>query len=68
MTSKRPYRDPLGEEDVRQEFLRCRGQQFDPMMVVKLLSADFWAKIFPPRTEARTTLTLLPSQKRRKKA
>lgn len=68
MTSKRPYRDPLGEEDVRQEFLRCRGQQFDPAMVDKLLSADFWAKIFPPRGDSRTSLTLLPSQKRRRKA
>jgi HD-GYP domain-containing protein (c-di-GMP phosphodiesterase class II) len=68
MTSKRPYRDPLGEEDVRQEFLRCRGQQFDPAMVNKLLSADFWGRIFPPRGDPRATLTLLPSQKRRKKA
>jgi putative nucleotidyltransferase with HDIG domain len=66
MTSKRPYRNPLGEEDVRQEFLRFRGQQFDPMMVDKLLSADFWTKIFPPRGESRAGLTLLSSQKRRK--
>jgi len=66
MTSKRPYRDPLGEEDVRQEFLRCRGQQFDPSMVDRLLSADFWVKIFPPRMDARSSLKLLSSSKRRR--
>jgi response regulator RpfG family c-di-GMP phosphodiesterase len=68
MTSKRPYRDPLGEEDVRREFQRCRGQQFDPSMVDKLLAADFWLTIFPPRSDLRTTLTLLPSQRHRRKA
>ena len=68
MTSKRPYRNPLGEEDVRQEFLRCRGQQFDPAMVDKLLSADFWSRIFPPRADSRAAIKLLSSQKRRLKA
>lgn len=65
MTSKRPYRNPLNEEDVRQEFVRCRGQQFDPAMVDRLLAADFWVKIFPPRSDARAGLTLLPARRLR---
>ncbi|NUP70680.1 MAG: HD-GYP domain-containing protein [Gemmatimonadaceae bacterium] len=70
MTTKRPYRDPLSEEIVRDEFVRCRGQQFDPSMVDKLLSADFWSKIFPPNlAETRVTaLTLLSARRQRAKA
>jgi putative nucleotidyltransferase with HDIG domain len=70
MTTKRPYRNPLSEEDVRDEFVRCRGQQFDPMMVDRLLSADFWTKIFPPNladTRA-SALTLLSGRRLRAKA
>lgn len=67
MTTKRPYRDPLTEEDVRAEFVRCRGQQFDPAMVDKLLVADFWSKIFPPKlVENRSgALTLVTARQRR---
>lgn len=61
MTSKRPYRNPLSEADVRAEFVRCRGQQFDPTMVDRLLAADFWSKVFPPRPDARAGLTLVPA-------
>jgi putative nucleotidyltransferase with HDIG domain len=70
MTTKRPYRDPLSEEDVRDEFVRCRGQQFDPAMVDRLLSADFWSKIFPPNlADTRVTaLTLLSARRQRAKA
>jgi putative nucleotidyltransferase with HDIG domain len=68
MTSKRPYRNPLGEEDVRQEFIRCRGQQFDPAMVDRLLAADFWAKIFPPRPDLRAPLTLVSAKRLRARA
>jgi putative nucleotidyltransferase with HDIG domain len=69
MTTKRPYREPLSEEDVRDEFVRCRGQQFDPAMVDKLLSADFWSKIFPPNlADAPVTALTLLSARRRAKA
>jgi putative nucleotidyltransferase with HDIG domain len=70
MTTKRPYRNPLSEEDVRDEFVRCRGQQFDPVMVDKLLSADFWTKIFPPNlADSRSSaLTLLSGRRLRVKA
>lgn len=66
MTTQRPYREPLTEDDVRVEFIRCRGQQFDPSMVDKLLSANAWSRIFPPKlAEPRTgSLTLLPRRQR----
>ena len=48
MTTKRPYRGPLGEEEVRAELLRCRGRQFDPEITDRLLESDFWRTLFPP--------------------
>ena len=48
MTTKRPYRGPLGEETVRAELVRCRGRQFDPDITDRLLENDFWASLFPP--------------------
>src|SRR5215208_3603679 len=41
MTTKRPYRGPMGEEEIREELVRCRGRQFDPGMADKLLASDF---------------------------
>ncbi len=37
MTSNRPYRKAMAMEDVRSEFARCRGRQFDPEVVDALL-------------------------------
>lgn len=48
MTTERPYRGTLDESEVRQEIIRCRGRQFDPVLADKLLSGDFWATMFPP--------------------
>jgi putative nucleotidyltransferase with HDIG domain len=48
MTSKRPYRGPLGEQEVRAELLRYRGRQFDPEIADRLLASDFWRTLFPP--------------------
>jgi HD-GYP domain-containing protein (c-di-GMP phosphodiesterase class II) len=48
MTTKRPYRGPLGEEAVRAELIRCRGRQFDPVIADRLLASDFWKSLFPP--------------------
>ncbi|HEY2066629.1 MAG TPA: HD-GYP domain-containing protein [Gemmatimonadaceae bacterium] len=48
MTTKRPYRGPLGELEVREELLRCRGRQFDPEITDRLLASDFWRTLFPP--------------------
>jgi putative nucleotidyltransferase with HDIG domain len=55
MTTKRPYRGPLGEEDVRAEVLRYRGRQFDPEIADRLLASDFWRTLFPPIDRAMPT-------------
>jgi response regulator RpfG family c-di-GMP phosphodiesterase len=55
MTTKRPYRGPMGEEEIREELVRCRGRQFDPGMADKLLASDFWRTLFPPVNRAHTT-------------
>ncbi|HMJ96583.1 MAG TPA: HD domain-containing phosphohydrolase, partial [Thermoleophilaceae bacterium] len=33
MTSERPYRQPIGDEEAMLELRRCAGTQFDPMVV-----------------------------------
>jgi response regulator RpfG family c-di-GMP phosphodiesterase len=55
MTTNRPYRGPLGEDDVRAELLRCRGRQFDPSITDQLLASDFWKTLFPPGDRAMPT-------------
>lgn len=46
MTSERPYRNALGEEEVRSEIVRGRGRQFDPAIADRLLAAGIWRTIF----------------------
>jgi putative nucleotidyltransferase with HDIG domain len=46
MTSERPYRRPLSEEDVYAELVRCRGKQFDPQIADRLLAAGVWRTLF----------------------
>jgi putative nucleotidyltransferase with HDIG domain len=48
MTTVRPYRDALGESDVRAELLKFKGTQFDPVLVDALLQPHIWSSIFPP--------------------
>jgi putative nucleotidyltransferase with HDIG domain len=40
MTSNRTYRDALSLDEVEAEIRRCRGTQFDPMVVDQFLSLD----------------------------
>jgi putative nucleotidyltransferase with HDIG domain len=54
MTTKRPYRGSLGEEDVRAELIRHRGRQFDPELTDRLIASDFWRTLFPPTDRALT--------------
>jgi putative nucleotidyltransferase with HDIG domain len=54
MTTKRPYRGPLGEEDVRAEIIRHRGRQFDPEIADRLIASDFWRTLFPPTDRTMT--------------
>lgn len=48
MTTARPYRGPLGEEVVRAEIVRRRGEQFDPAIADALLSSATWKQLFVP--------------------
>jgi putative nucleotidyltransferase with HDIG domain len=48
MTTKRPYRAVMSSEQVRAEIVRCRGSQFDPQMVDRLLSSPIWKTMFAP--------------------
>lgn len=67
MTTKRPYRGPLGEDDVRSELIRCRGRQFDPEITDRLLASNFWATIFPPADRVSRTprfMRLIATDKR----
>ncbi len=43
MTSRRSYRDPLPQEEVRDELIRCAGTQFDPRyakIMLELMDED----------------------------
>jgi HD-GYP domain-containing protein (c-di-GMP phosphodiesterase class II) len=46
MTTARPYRGALGEEEVRAELVRCMGKQFDPMICETLLKSSDWSSLF----------------------
>lgn len=48
MTTERPYRGALSEDQVRQEIVRCRGSQFDPGISDQLLASPVWKAIFSP--------------------
>lgn len=48
MTSERPYRRILTEDEVRAEIVRCRDAQFDPKMTDVVLSASVWRLLFAP--------------------
>src|SRR5205823_12386732 len=48
MTTERPYRPTMSAEDVRAEIVKCRGSQFDPEIVDRLLSSPVWKTIFAP--------------------
>lgn len=48
MTTERPYRPGMSEAEVRAEVVRCRGTQFDPTIVDRLLSSPVWKRMFAP--------------------
>jgi hypothetical protein len=48
MTTERPYRAALTEEQVRREIVRCRGTQFDPEISDILLASPAWRALFAP--------------------
>jgi hypothetical protein len=46
MTTDRPYRAALSEAQVRSEFIRLRGRQFDPSICDTLLSSAIYLRLF----------------------
>jgi putative nucleotidyltransferase with HDIG domain len=71
MTTERPYRQPLGETQVRAEILRCRGSQFDPELADRLVASPVWGMLFqPPKRIAtpRQPLTLVAEKRTRESA
>lgn len=46
MTTDRPYRAALTETQVRAEFVKLRGRQFDPSICDKLLTSPIYLKLF----------------------
>ena len=46
MTTDRPYRAALTEAQVRSEFIRLRGRQFDPIICDKLLNSPIYLRLF----------------------
>jgi putative nucleotidyltransferase with HDIG domain len=52
LTTNRPYRRALGEDDVRAELVKCCGTQFDPAICERVLMPDVWVQLFPAATAA----------------
>jgi HD-GYP domain-containing protein (c-di-GMP phosphodiesterase class II) len=48
MTSTRPYRRGLTQEEVRVEIEKWSGQQFDPEIAVLLLNSRSWSTLMEP--------------------
>jgi hypothetical protein len=46
MTTDRPYRAALTETQVRSEFVKLRGRQFDPNICDKLLTSSVYPRLF----------------------
>ncbi len=46
MTTDRPYRSALTEAQVRSEFVKLRGRQFDPNICDKLLDNPIYSRLF----------------------
>jgi hypothetical protein len=46
MTTDRPYRAALSEAQVRSEFVKLRGRQFDPNICDKLLTSSIYPRLF----------------------
>lgn len=63
MTTDRPYRAALSEAQVRSEFIKLRGRQFDPNICDKLLSSPIYAKLFDQ--DVPLTIAIAEQERRR---
>jgi hypothetical protein len=57
MTTDRPYRQARGEPEVRSEFIRQRGRQFDPEICDRLLASPLWSLLFVPEQRDPTPIS-----------
>ncbi len=55
MATERPYRTARTAEQVRQEIIRCRGTQFDPVIADQVLGSPTWKSLFTPPTMVAAT-------------
>ena len=55
MTTDRPYRAALDEQEVRKELERYRGKQFDPKIYDALVASPNFSLLFSKKSESRTT-------------
>lgn len=63
MMSDRPYRAALSSAQVRAEFMRLKGKQFDPYICEILLTSPAFDQLFvnaPPREASASARTLTP--------
>lgn len=68
MTTARPYRPVMKGSEVRAEIVRCRGSQFDPGLVDRLLSSPAWKGMFLPETDSPRygEIAVLPANEKRR--
>ena len=68
MTTARPYRPVMKGSEVRAEIVRCRGSQFDPGLVDRLLSSPAWKSMFGPESDSPRygDIAVLPGQEKRR--
>jgi len=64
MTTDRPYRAALSETEVRSEFLKLSGRQFDPTICDRLLASAIYPRLF----DQDNPVTPLIADKQRRKA
>ena len=67
MTSKRSYRAPLTQAEVRDEILKGVGKQFDPMyamIMIKLIDSDTEYQMREPEDEKKTGFVLIRNEKK----
>lgn len=67
LTTDRPYRPALGESEVRAEFVKFCGTQFDPTICGHVLSPAVWGQLFPHSTQEvrRTRFSVISNPKAR---
>lgn len=60
MTTDRPYRRAMTPEDVRAEFIRQRGRQFDPAICDRLLASSQFQLLFVDASKHHSTPPFTP--------